>query len=418
MPGHDGAYRRLLRNRTFVLLWGGQTISGLGDTLFNIAVMWLVYVRTGSALQTGIIGVIYQLSAVVLAPLGGVYADRWDRKRSMLVVSLLSAVIAGGAAIPLAAGDFSPLLVYGTVLALSAVSYLYGPAYYSVMPEIVGTDLLATAGGLSSAVGQGTEFLGSALAGIILAVLGAAWALIADAISFLAVAAAIAAAAIPAGRRDDKRAQGMSILADLREGWRTVQGDPVVRGLVWLAALVNVVALGPLFPALVRVQLHGGSRVYGGLEAAFVVGGVAGALAAGALERWAGAGRLTIASFLIGGLAFGAMGVSNSILLTAALIIAAAFWLVASDVAGAALRNALIPNAVRGRASGLVRATAVIGMPASILIGGWAVDRVGPGPVFVVEGLWAVGIGLLAWTNPHVRTARIGQQAADSGVSQ
>lgn len=110
MPRHADAYRRLLRNRTFVLLWGGQTVSGLGDTLFDIAIMWLMYVRTGSALRTGIIGVIYQISAVVLAPLGGVYADRWDHKRTMLAVSLLSAVIIGSAALPLAAGDFSPQL--------------------------------------------------------------------------------------------------------------------------------------------------------------------------------------------------------------------------------------------------------------------------------------------------------------------
>ncbi len=224
MPGRVDAYRRLLHNRTFVLLWGGQTLSGLGDTLFNIAIRWLMYVRTGSALQTGIIGVIYQLSAVVLAPLGGAYADRWDHKRTMLAVSLLSGAIVGAAALPLAAGHFSPLLVYGTVLALCAVSYLYSPAYYSVMPEIVGTDLLATAGGLSSAVGQGTQFIGSALAGLILAVLGAGWALIADAVSFLAVALAISATAFPVKGHGANRRRGVGIVSDLRQGWCTVRG--------------------------------------------------------------------------------------------------------------------------------------------------------------------------------------------------
>ncbi len=148
------------------------------------------------------------------------------------------------------------------------------------------------------------------------------------------------------------------------------------------------------------------------------MGGVVGALAAGDLERRVGAGRLTIASFLIGGLAFGAMGLSRSILLTGALIITAAFWLVAADVATGALYNVLIPDEVRGRASGFLRATAVLGMPASLLLGGWAVDRFGPGPIFVVEGAWAAGIGVLAGTNPHVRTARIGQQAADAVINQ
>lgn len=418
MSGHAHAYRGLLRNRTFVLLWSGQTISGLGDALFNIAIMWLVYVRTGSALQTGIINVMYQLSAVFLAPLGGVYADRWDRKRTMIAVSFLSALIVAIAAVPLALGRFSVLMIYGTVLALSVISYLYNPAYYSVVPEVVGTDLLATANGLSSATGQGASLLGSALAGVILAVLGAAWALIADAISFVLVGVAVAMAAVPGRPRGERRDHRTSIMADLREGWQAVQGHPVTRALVWLFALVNVVTLGALFPALVRVQLHGDARVYGALEAFSVVGGVVGALAAGYMERRVGAGRLMILGFVVAGLALSAMGLSTSVVLTGVLEVAVAFWLVASNVATGSLYMALIPNEVRGRASGLLRAVAVLGMPPSVLIGGWAVDRFGPGPIFVVEGLWAVGIAVLAWTNRHVRTARIGQQTAGVGTRE
>lgn len=417
MLPRTSAYGRLLRNRTFLLIWGGQTVSGLGNTLFDIAVMWLVYVRTGSALQTGIIGVLFQLTAVVLAPVGGVVADRVNRKRLMVGVSVLSALIVTIAAVPLVAGYFSPLLIYGTVVTLTAAGLFYNPAYFSVMPDIVGTDLLATAGGLSSAVGQGTSFIGAALAGLILAVLGAAWALIGDAISFVAVAVAIALARMPPDTRDRRRGARSGLLVDLREGWRVVRSDPVVSTLVWLAALVNVVALGPLFPALVRVQLHGGSRVYGGLEAAFVVGGIAGALAAGALEKKVGVGRLTILAFVIGGLAFSAMGLSGSIPLTGALAIFAAFWLAASEVADGALRAALIPPDVRGRASGFVRATAVIGMPASILLGGWAVDRFGPGPIFVIEGLWGVGVGVIGWSNPHLRAARLDAAGRNAAVN-
>lgn len=407
---HDrgGTYLQLLRNPTFVLLWSGQTISTIGDAVFNVAVMWLVYVQTGSALRTGIISVLYTLSSVIIGPIAGVYADRWNRKWTMAGVAFLSAVIVSVVTIPLALAGFSPPLIYVTVVLLNVGAMFYSPARSSVMPEIVGRDLMAAAGGLFSLANQGTSLIGAALAGLILAVLGATWALVADAGSFLVAAIAIAVAHIPGHARWSGSLGRPSLVHDLRDGWRVARGHPVLWAFIRIAALVNVISyMGPLFPALVRLQMHGDVKAYGFLEAASVVGGMAGGLAAGSLERRVGTGRLISMSFTVGGLCFTALGISSSVLLGGALFLTATFFLIAADVSMGALMPLLIPEEYRGRVSGLLRATAVVAMPATILLGGWLADRVGPGPLYVFGGLWAVGVGFLAWSSPHLRTARI-----------
>ena len=96
---HRSSYTRLLRNRPFVLLWGGQTISTVGDAFFNLAVVWGVYSETGSAFQTSLIQVVWQLSAVLVGPIAGVLADRQDRKRLMVVGNLAAATVVSVVAI-------------------------------------------------------------------------------------------------------------------------------------------------------------------------------------------------------------------------------------------------------------------------------------------------------------------------------
>ena len=95
----SAGHRRLFRNRSFVLLWSGQTVSVFGDAFFNLAVMWVVWAETQSTLQTAIIQAIWHLPDVIFAPLAGVLADRWDRKAIMVTTSLAAAAVVGAVAL-------------------------------------------------------------------------------------------------------------------------------------------------------------------------------------------------------------------------------------------------------------------------------------------------------------------------------
>ena len=255
-------YRRLFRNRSFALLWSGQTVSYFGDAFFNLAVMWVVWSETQSTLQTAVIQAIWHLPDVLFAPLAGVFADRWNRKAIMVATNLGAAAVVGAVAlIVVVAGHLPPVVAFVAIFKLNGLTTFMQPARASVMPTVVGRDLLTTAQGLFSTGRESAVLIGSATAGLLIAAAGAVWALVVDAASFVFVALCIALARLPGRASTTASDAGLGLSAravarDLRDGWRTASHYPVVYALLWLAALINVASLiGPLWPALVQVRL-------------------------------------------------------------------------------------------------------------------------------------------------------------------
>lgn len=407
------SYRRLLGNRTLMLLWGGETVSIFGDAFFNLAVLWVVYTGSSSAFQTALVGVVWHLSDIMFGPLAGVLADRLDRKRMMVVTNLGAAAVVGAVAVVVTGGYLSPLVALAAVFSLNSLTTFLKPARASVMPEVVGRDLLATASGLFSTVRNAAAFLGNALAGIAVALVGAAWALVIDAASFVFVAACIAVARLP-GRavRSPSSGERPNLLrgfgGELADGWRAIADRPVMRAMVWLGVLVNVPSfLGPMYPALVDQRLRAGAAAYGVIAAAAVIGGMAGGTLAGPMERRLGAGRVLAAGWGLAGLSTLGIAASTSVPLTAFLEGALVFGLTAGNVSMGALTVVLIPEDYRGRVFGITGSLSVLAIPVSTLAAGWLADLVGVVPLFAVGGVWVLATAGLAWSISHVRTARI-----------
>jgi MFS transporter, DHA3 family, macrolide efflux protein len=406
-------YLRALRNRAFVLLWTGSTVSTVGDTFFNLAVVWIIFAQSHSALQTSLIQVVWQVDKILFGPLAGVLADRWDRKRLMVITNILQALVVGALAVVFTIhGSASPVVIFTTVFLLNTLYTFSGPASAAIWPEVVGRDLLTTASGLSSAASQVAYIVGSALGGIVVAVAGAAGALMGDAISFLYATLSITIARLPVrsisttdSSSPKKRA---SLLREFIEGWRALRGQPVVWGLTWLLVLLNVVSfLGPLWVVLISQRLHGGAVAYGVIEAVGVVGGIIGGLLAGPVERRIAAGYLVIVSWSLGGLFNLGIAFSTSLLLTGALVFIGAIVGAPGSVALGALMTALIPDDYRGRVAGITRALIAAAIPLSALIAGWLTDRIGVVPLFAIAGVWLLGTAVLAWSNRYIRTARL-----------
>lgn len=411
-PAHGSLYLRVLRNRTVLVLGSGQSISTMGDTFFNLAIMWIVYTQSGSALQTSLIQVVWQLDRIIIGPVAGLLADRAERKRIVVVANLLAAGVVGALATLMAERGQAPsAAIFLAVFLLNSLNTVAGPARVALLPEIVERDLLATTSGLFSTVGSIASLCGSALAGIVVAAVGAAWAVAGDAASFLLAALVVALAPLPARRHQPALTSDQtrsSFLWEIRDGWRVIMEQPVLRALVWLSMLINMAAfLGPLYPALVSQQLHGAAVALGVIEAAGVVGGIIGGAVAGPLERRVGAGPLLISGWgMAGGCTVG-MAASSWLPLTAALEAAVVFGLTAGSVAMGAVTQMLVPERYRGRVWGLSGSVAVMSIPLSSLLGGWLTDSVGVAPLFATGGIVMMGVAALAQSNHHVRTARV-----------
>jgi len=180
------------RNRDFRLLWMGQTVSIFGDRISGLALPWLVLLSTGSPPATGITFAAGQLPALLLSPFAGMAADRWERRRLMLICNLISALALFTLASVALLGylTYPHILIVMFVLGSASIGFLV--AYGALLPELVGRRSLASANAALEASDALGTVAGPALGGALLQLLGPALALAIDALSFICSALTLA----------------------------------------------------------------------------------------------------------------------------------------------------------------------------------------------------------------------------------
>ena len=181
---------RALRSRNYKLFFTGQGVSLIGTWMTRIATSWLVYRLTGSAALLGIVGFASQIPAFVLGPLAGVWVDRWDRHRTIVVTQILSAV----QSLALAVLALAHIITVWEIVALALFQGLINafdmPARQSFTVQMVnGRTDLSNAIALNSTMVNGARLLGPALAGIIIAAVGEGDCFLIDGLSYFAVIA-------------------------------------------------------------------------------------------------------------------------------------------------------------------------------------------------------------------------------------
>ncbi|ROP36246.1 MFS transporter [Saccharothrix texasensis] len=359
----------------FRRLWIAGFVSEIGDWVVLVALPVYVYQRTGSAAATATTFVVALLPGLALSPLAGVLADRWDRRKLMLLVSLAQAVTL----LPLLTGDL--VLVNVVTAVQAALAALFEPAKNALLPTLVPREQVPAANGLVALNANLARLVGASLGGLLLGCTGLPGVVLADVASFLLAAALLATL----GTTDPVRASGGPAWRAWLDGLREIRGP--LRPMV---AVVGLMATGQglfvvLFVVFVTERLGGGAAEVGLLRGVQAVGGLLGGLLVGALARRLEPGRLLGAS-LVGFAAVAALGWNGPHVTTALVFYLAAFVVVGVPgvVAGAGMMSVLqlhAPDEVRGR----VMATFV-----SLYDGGQALGMVLAGALTPVLGLSAL----------------------------
>src|SRR3954447_11831342 len=286
--GPMSTLRVSLRHPRFRRLLAGLAVSQAGEWLYNLALLALVYERTGSSTWAGLATAARIVPFVVLGPLGGVVADRFDRRRLMIASDLARTACMLGLAVVAAAGlpiVLAPLLA----AAATAAGCPYLTCVSAVTPRLVPDSDLPSANAARAAIGQASIVLGPALGALLLLVGSPTAAFLAHGASVALAAGAIAS--LPAGPLFAPGAAGArpGLIADLRAGAAALRDAPGARRLVGADTMGSVVygALTVLL-LLVSQRLGSGDAGYGYLLAALGVGGL---LAAGAAGSAAGGRR-------------------------------------------------------------------------------------------------------------------------------
>jgi MFS family permease len=371
---------RLPGDRRFHALLLALAASCSGDWLYNVALLVFVYERSGSATWIAVTTAARVLPVVVLGPLGGVLADRHDR-RALLIAS---AAVRGCLMLVLAAVAATrlPIVLAPLIAAFAtAAGIIEPPCVAASTARLVADDELQRANAWRAGIGQGAVVLGPALGAVVLLVAIPSVAIVLNALTFavsaLAIRSIAAGPAFEATARADEAAP--SVLAEIRSGARALAGAPTAVTLIAADVLCSAV-YGLLTVTLVMVsrRVGAGDEGYGLLLGAFGAGGVIGAAATARLQaaaRWRHA--LALALTLVG-VPLAALGIAPALPVALLLATLGGGGMIVGEVLCETALPRLLDDAVLARAYGLA-------FPASI--GGIVIGSLVAGPLVALLGL-------------------------------
>lgn len=398
-------------SRDFRRIWIGLAVSELGYQFTVVATFVQVFGLTGSAAAVGLTGLV-GLAALVIGTLaGGAFVDAFDR-RKVLVAAQIGFMVASATLLAGALAGRPPVaLVYAAIALIAALSAIDAPTRSAMTPRLVGRELLPSALALNQVAWNFTALLGPAIAGIVIARLGLAWAYGIDLVTYLAMLAAALSIAPIQPERGEPVVTGA---AAVRQGFAYLRGRRVLQSTFAIDVVAMVFGMPrALFPILALTQFRRGEAVVGLLFAAPAVGALLGALTTGWVKHVRHQGVAVVWAVVLWGAGIAAFGLVGRNLWLGLSFLAFAG---AADVISAVFRSTIlqlsVPDSLRGRLSGIHILVVTGGPRLGDLEAGLVASAFSP-MVSVVSGglLCIVGAGLLAWLVPSFRRYHAGEAA-------
>jgi MFS family permease len=407
----------LLRRREFGLVWTGGLISMVGDWILWIALPVRVFELTGSAFATGLLVAFRLAPEIVLGTVAGVFVDRWDRRRVLVVANVVQAA----ALLPLLLLDSAETVwIAYPVMAVSAVLFAFSePAENAYLPRLVDRSELPEANALNSLNNSLARLAGPAAGGLLFVVGGLGAVTVIDALTFLVGGALIAAVRTPGvpqapeSAESDSAAASHALVRLAREwldGLRAIRSSRVVSVLLGVNAVTAVGegVFAVMFLVWVERVLFSGALEYGWFMSGQAIGGVAGGLIAGWVARRLPPERLygvgLVAFGLVDALLFNYPLVLSGVALGVVLIAIVGVPGVALMAARQTLIQVNVPDRYLGRVFSALGTTTALLMLGSTLVAGAVGDGVSPIALLNVQalGFLVSGVAVLWLLRPRV----------------
>jgi MFS family permease len=407
------AVSRALRHRNFQLFFSGQLISLVGTWMQTVAQSWLVYRLTGSGLKLGAVGFASQIPVFLFAPLGGIAADRYDRRRVVIATQTASMLLAFALAGLTLSEKVQVWHVFVLAALLGVVNAFDVPTRQSFLVDMVGKEDLMNAIALNSSMFNGARVIGPAVAGILVAKLGEGWCFFANGVSYIAVIIGLLLMNVNAAARVSAQT---SPLEHIVEGFRFVSRTAPIRALLELLGVVSVtgmpyVVLMPIFAA--RILHSGGQELaallgshdlgavrLGILMGATGVGALLGALTLAMRSGVRGLGKWVTACCAGFGMSLILFAFSPFFWVSVILLMPVGYFIMLQMACSNTLIQVMVPDALRGRVMAAYSIMIMGLAPIGALLGGALADRLGApltvaiGGLAAVAGAWWFGVQL------------------------
>ena len=382
------------RSRNFRLMWSGALLSNIGTWMEAVGLSYHVAHTTGKASWSAIVGAAGFLPNGVLGPIGSAMADRWSRRRLLVVGNALSAVVAAILAVWVGGGTATPLGIAGLSFVAGCIGAFTFPSFQSTLPDLVEREHLVAGVGLSNAQWNLGRIIGPSLAAVAISIGGIGAALWCNSISFFAVIIAVALVKVPR-RHGDRR----PIFGALADGIRFASAHPVMRRM--LVVMVLTIGIASPFIAFVSQMatnvLHGDARATSVLVTAQGVGAVTAAFTLGSVTT-----RFGVSTVMFGGVgllcpALVGYGLASRLWLAAPMLMVIGLCYGYAFTSFASVAQQSAPDDMRGRVLAVNFLVLGVLFPVGTLIQGQIADAIGLRWTTAGSGLvLAVGLAALA----------------------
>ncbi|HVW83141.1 MAG TPA: MFS transporter [Bryobacteraceae bacterium] len=395
---------RALRARNYRLFFTGQGISLIGTWMTRIAMSWLVYRLTGSAVLLGIVGFAGQIPAFVLGPIAGVWVDRLDRHRTVIVTQVFSMLQSLALAALALANVITVAEIIWLALAQGLINAFDMPARQAFMIQMIEQrEDLGNAIALNSSMVNAARLVGPAVAGVVVAAVGEGYCFLIDGISYIAVIVSLLMMRVE--RRSVAKAQRRA-MQELVEGWEYVTRSIPIRTILLNLSIVSLFGMpySVLMPVFASNILHGGAHTLGFLMASSGIGALIGAITLAARRSVVGLGRRIVITTAMFGAAVIAFSFSPWLWLSLLILPFVGYGMMQQMAASNTILQTIVHDEKRGRVMAFY-SMAFQGMaPFGSLLAGSAAARWGA-PVTV----FASGLACLAgalWFYRSLRAIR------------
>ena len=407
---------RVLRYRDFRLIWSAEILSQSGTQIQRVAVAWQVFELTGDPFQLGLLGLVRFLPLFLFGLAGGVVADRYDRRKTLIVSQLALMVVASLFAGLTAMGTITLAWIYGLTALSALFSAVSAPTRHALIPTLVPTSAMPAAMSLGVLAFQAAGMAGPAVGGVLVASAGIAVSYAVDAITFgVGVLAAVALRT-----RHVRTGPVIGGWAAALEGLRFLRDSPVLLGTMSLDFLASFFGSSTtLMPIFASEILGGGPRTLGWLLTAPAAGAVLGATVMAGRRPLSRPGIGILAAIVVFGLSIAAFALSRNLWLSLAFL----------GVSGAAdsvsvsqrhtLRNLLTPDRLRGRVAAAHSTFAAGGPQLGDVRSGIVASWTGASAAVAIGGIAAVlAAAVVAWKAPGIARFRWETDGALVDVSE
>ncbi|AZQ47168.1 MULTISPECIES: MFS transporter [Bacillus] len=390
----------ILKNRNFLLLFLGRIFTNIGDSLYYVAAMWLVYKLSGNPFYSGLAGFLTLLPSA-LQFLTGPFVDRWSIKNTLVITQVLQCILI--LIIPIT-HYFDLLTVQLLLIIMPIVAFIEQfayPAQSKALPLLLHKTQLLKGNSLFSFAYQGIDLICTTLSGILVALFGAITLYVIDSFTFAITALLFFSLKMPKQAETNTSLSTKQYFTDLKEGFsivfRSLMGVFLIGTVVANFSIGMTMAILPSF-----ADSLGGVKSYGFFLAAISAGSLIGAL----FSSWVGkrnVGRVSIIGFATGAILWFLSTIVPFQWLSILLFSLAWIPIGATNILFATISQIVIPNQYIGRINSVMRSMGTIAIPFGSLIGGYTANVFSSQLIFALASIGILFISLVWLLHPKLR---------------